>query len=59
MYFTLFWVGVALFIGRNWGWREAHVTIAAECETNGGFFVGKKVFRCARIEDRSTEAWRH
>ena len=58
MYQTFFWVGVALFIGWKWGWRQAHITVALECERNGGFFVGKKVFKCTAIKNRNLEDWR-
>lgn len=58
MYQTLFWVVVALWIGWFWGWRHAHVMVAAECERNGGFFVDKKVFKCVAVEDRNHDGWR-
>lgn len=41
---------VGLFVGYSFGWSRAHKVIAIECERLGGFFVGKKIFRCQSIE---------
>lgn len=35
-----------MFAGGFIGWVWAHYSIADECEKLGGFFVGKKVYRC-------------
>ena len=29
-----------------------HYMVAAECERLGGFFVGKKTYKCVLIEDK-------
>lgn len=45
-----FLVGVLSFlVGVGFGWVMAHEEIASECERLGGFFVGKKGFRCTAI----------
>lgn len=31
-----------------------HAMIAAECEKLGGFFVGKRVFKCVVIEEKES-----
>lgn len=41
---------VALAIGWFCGWVVAHAAIAVDCERLGGFYVGKKVFSCLRID---------
>ncbi|EPO7789616.1 MULTISPECIES: hypothetical protein [Pseudomonadaceae] len=41
-----------LWIGWLLGWRHAHITVAAECERLGAFYVGKTVYRCTAIEPK-------
>ena len=43
---------VGVIVGYGYGWNSAHVTVATECERLGSFFMGKKVFRCVKIEDK-------
>lgn len=40
-------------LGIRVGYEYAHIVVAAECERLGGFFVGKKVFKCNAIEKAS------
>lgn len=48
---TIFVVGlIAFLLGRYMGWREAHLTIAVECQRLGKFFVNKVVYHCTAIE---------
>lgn len=47
---TLFWLLVGVIVGAWIGWRTAHVTVAAECERLGGFFVDQKVFKCVEVK---------
>lgn len=48
----MFLVGLILgiFVGHLCGWVNAHKTVEAECEKLGGFYVGKKVFKCVKVE---------
>ena len=39
-----------LWIGWVIGWAHAHYTVAGECEKLGGFFVGKKIYKCTSID---------
>lgn len=55
MYEIFLWVVIALFIGHWWGWVSAHYMVASECEKNGGFFVGKKIFKCTAVKVYSRE----
>lgn len=32
--------------GYQLGWVSAHKTVAHECKTLGGFYVGEEVFKC-------------
>lgn len=48
---TLFWILLGIIVGAWLGWNTAHVTVAAECERLGGFFVGKKVFKCVEVKN--------
>ncbi len=41
-----------LLIGHLAGWINAHYTVASECEKLGSFYVGKKVFKCTKIETK-------
>lgn len=43
------------FFGYLVGWANAHHTVADECEKLGSFYVGSKVFRCVRIELKSSQ----
>lgn len=49
--FVLLIVIVAFLMGKSYGWREAHHTVAQECERLGKFFVGRKVYHCDKITD--------
>lgn len=37
---------ICLWLGYQVGWTDAHTTVAKECDRLGGFYVGKKVYRC-------------
>jgi len=45
------WLILSLLVGYSIGWRNAHMTIALECERLGSFFVGKRTFKCSKIEE--------
>lgn len=36
-----------------------HIQVAAECERLGGFFVGKKVYKCVLVEDLKEQGMKH
>jgi hypothetical protein len=38
------------FICYSWGYYEAHITIAKECDKLGAFYVGNTVYECKRKE---------
>lgn len=42
-----YFIGIA--VGWFIGWMVAHFTIATECKRLGGFYVGKKVYKCTEI----------
>lgn len=42
---------IGIIIGWCVGWLVAHFTIATECKRLGGFYVGKKVYKCTEIVD--------
>lgn len=42
---------IALYLAYRYGWESAHHTVATECQKNGGFFVGKKTFKCTEVVD--------
>lgn len=42
---------IAIYVDYRYGWESAHRMVAMECQKNGGFFVGKKVFRCTEVID--------
>lgn len=42
------------FIGYYFGWVYAHITVAAECERLGGFYVGKKIYKCHLVQEADT-----
>lgn len=35
------------------GWVAAHARVAHECKMLGKFYVGKKVYHCSDIEEKS------
>lgn len=37
---------VIFSIGWYFGYAYAHLVVAVECDRLGGFYVGKRVFRC-------------
>jgi hypothetical protein len=43
---------VGLMVGSGVGWIMAHSAVARECERLGSFYVGKKVFKCYKIEEK-------
>ncbi len=43
---------IGLLAGLMFGWQAAHITVAAECEKLGGFFVGSKVYECKAIGEK-------
>lgn len=45
-----FYVLVACIVSALVGWVYAHHVVAKECERLGGFYVGKKVFKCTEVE---------
>lgn len=47
---TGFLVLLALVIGLLGGWNLAQGTIADECVKLGGFYVGKRVFKCIEVK---------
>lgn len=47
---------IFLLIGYRIGWECAHVTVAAECERLGAFFVGKTTYKCTAIEKGERES---
>jgi len=46
---------VCYVIGFSLGRSEAHSTIARECERLGGFYVGKKIYKCTLVTENKTE----
>lgn len=49
--FFIVMLSIAFYAGRIW----AHGEIANECEKLGGFYIGKKIFRCTKIEKPKPE----
>ena len=49
-----FFLVIAFLIGHGAGYRWAHQVIAQECITLGGFYVGKRVFKCVQVEDEDS-----
>ncbi|MBG8559163.1 hypothetical protein I4436_06015 [Pseudomonas qingdaonensis] len=41
----------ALIVGIAIGWSWAHHTVATECERLGKFYVGKRTFKCVKVEE--------
>ena len=48
---------VAALIAFGVGWVYAHQVVAKECERLGGFYVGKKVFKCVEVDSPYVD-WR-
>lgn len=46
---------IAFIVGHCNGWIVAHATIAKECERLGGFYVGKKTYKCVEVEEEDNE----
>lgn len=44
---------LSLFLAYYQGWVVAHKTVAHECKTLGGFYVGKQTFKCIAMERKS------
>lgn len=42
---------LCLLFGYRLGYEIAHTTIARECERLGGFYVGKKTYKCTTIDE--------
>lgn len=42
----------AFIVGHYNGWIVAHATIAKECERLGGFYVGKKTYKCVEAKEQ-------
>ena len=45
------WSFACVAVGWLLGWLHAHVTVAAECERLGGFYVGTKIYKCTAVTD--------
>lgn len=41
---------LCLVVGYWLGYTSAHVDVAHECERLGGFYVGKTVYKCTKVE---------
>lgn len=52
-------IGMAIVVAYYLGFAVAHHTIAMECERLGGFFVGKKVYKCVGVENSKTKENEH
>lgn len=48
-------IGIAIIVAYCLGYTIAHHTVAMECERLGGFFVGKKVYKCVGVENNKTQ----
>lgn len=46
---------VSVLIGYRWGWERAHVVVAKECKTLGGFYVAGETFKCSLVEQEETK----
>lgn len=42
---------IAVVIGYNIGYVQAHHTVATECERLGKFYVGTRIFECTKITE--------
>ena len=49
---TLLIAIVSALIGYRYGWERAHVVVAKECKTLGGFYVAGETFKCSLVEPR-------
>lgn len=45
-----------LFVGGLGGWSQAHDSVAVECETLGGFYVGNVVYKCVKSDQPLNES---
>ena len=43
-------IALGLVIGYWLGYASAHADVARECERLGGFYVGKTVYKCTKVE---------
>lgn len=50
---TVFWCIVVATLAYGAGWRNAHITVATECERLGKFYVGETVYECTVIKKES------
>ena len=41
---------VSVMVGYWIGYAGAHADVARECERLGGFYVGKAVYKCTKVE---------
>ena len=41
---------LCLVVGYWLGYASAHADVARECERLGGFYIGKTVYKCTRLE---------
>lgn len=46
---------IGILLAYRLGIETAHITIADECEKLGGFYVGKKIYRCTAIKPAESE----
>lgn len=51
-WFAILLLVIGLLIGYSVGWKNAHKTVATECQRLGSFYVGNKVFKCVEIEEK-------
>lgn len=48
---TAWLAGFACLVAGYWiGYASAHADVARECERLGGFYVGKTVYKCVKVE---------
>ena len=47
---------IGLLLGLMFGWNSAHHTIANECKKLGGFFIGREIFKCIKVEEQPISA---
>ena len=50
---TTLFINVIGIISFWLGWQKAHSDIADEIDKLGGFFAGKRVFKCVGIKDKN------
>lgn len=46
---AMFWLLVGILVGAWFGWTTAHIVVAEECDRLGGFFVGRRTFKCHEV----------